>query len=154
MASAEQPSVRRVFIGGTESHSLTSRSGARYRIDVGVPWGKVERPPVLYLLDGDASFPGACASLRTMLFDNIVPPLLIVGIAQLGEPRERAALRVRDFTTEEGVLGFLRVLTEEVLPFVEARYEVDTARRRACSWLSRWSVVRSCRPLTRAGSPP
>jgi predicted alpha/beta superfamily hydrolase len=99
--------------------------------------------PVIYVTDGNAFF---CAA--AMQADMLDEPALIVGIGYPTEDRrEPDILRVRDLTWDEpgagmrayfevcldsgdvaygGAEGYLRFITEEVMPTVGAMYATDT----------------------------
>ncbi|AXA90937.1 alpha/beta hydrolase [Massilia sp. YMA4] len=121
---------------------VASANGQRYRIFVSVP----ERPappaghPVLYALDGNATFASLALMARTAgaraAVTGRVPPL-VVGI---GYPTERDydPARGRDYTPpagqdavtgEGGANRFLDVIERDVMPLVRGLAPVDPARQ-------------------------
>lgn len=100
---------------------------------VGLPAGYEESDepyPVLYLLDGRDHFHHTTGSVRFLAGNNRMPRVIVVGIPNLsGEgrtrdltpPVEREEDRER-FPTAGGAEHFLRFLTEELRPWVDARY--------------------------------
>lgn len=131
MTTASDPRPPPATVPRSERHTLAVKAnGTTYRIDVALPYRpRDEGWPVVYVLDGDASFGGAASSLRGMLFDAIVPPMLVVGITPSGALPERMAARTRDFMPDQGAAAFLTGLTGEIVPWVEARYPVERGRR-------------------------
>ncbi len=109
--------------------------------------------PVLYLPDAWWTFGMATDIARVIFADQLIPPILIVGIGYPGEFGEAAALRVRDLTfgedaaleqliaaeleafgqhpsvTSGGGENYLRFLSEELVPRVEREYRVDPKMR-------------------------
>ncbi len=146
-----------VTIPGTEKRLLKSRNvDQEFRLSVALPPGYApdgeERYPVLYLLDGDFSFPLAVSALRGLLLGGEVPRLIIVGI---GYPTDSLpdwfVLRTRDYTPTDGEdLGkqmreafpglpeqvpgggagaFLAFIRDELMPFVHENYRADPEDR-------------------------
>ncbi len=106
------------------------------------------RHPVIVTLDADYSFPIAAAHLEHLSARmNQAPEAVLVSIAVTGvypDPRRYRAERTRDYTPIHFPTGgygpefqtgsgggpdFLRVILEEALPLVEARWRVDAADR-------------------------
>lgn len=132
-------------------YDLKSRiNGQTYRIWVATPF-KTDPSvayPVFYALDGNVSFGIAAEIERKLTFDREVAPAIIVGI---GYPTDNLTdwgqLRFFDLSTsvykgpKEGVPPvppgaktgggdvFLRVIEEEIKPFVAARYKVDSTKQ-------------------------
>ena len=146
-----------VTIPVTEKRLLKSRNvDQEFRLSVALPPGYApdgeERYPVLYLLDGDFSFPLAVSALRGLLLGGEVPRLIIVGI---GYPTDSLpdwfVLRTRDYTPTDGEdLGkqmreafpglpeqvpgggagaFLAFIRDELMPFVHENCRADPEDR-------------------------
>ena len=88
--------------------------------------------PVLYLLDGDAFFGLAAGS--TPFFGQGKPEVIVVGIGYDMESIDQwVELRELDFKVPEIPTApadshanlFLKALTEEIIPFIEANYRTD-----------------------------
>jgi predicted alpha/beta superfamily hydrolase len=135
-----QPGGKPVTIDGAVQFDLTSRINARsYRLFV------YQAPsldpsltyPVLYLLDGNQYFAAATDMLQRLIEQQSVGPALLVAIGYPeDDPTIWQARRSYDMTpspsteTEEmretgGAALFLRVIEEEIKPFVAARYNVN-----------------------------
>jgi len=92
--------------------------------------------PTLYILDGGNLFPLLAGYYRYLELGGEVPPLILVGISYGTDYFRRGNQRNRDYTAEApepeywgGADAFRRLLREEVVPLVEARYRSDRARR-------------------------
>jgi predicted alpha/beta superfamily hydrolase len=94
--------------------------------------------PVLYVLDGNQYFGTASEALTRQSALRDVAPAVVVGIGYpTDDPTEVLRRRAFDLTPSpskiEGKHGggdtFLRVIEEEVKPFVQARYKVDAANQ-------------------------
>lgn len=125
-----------VQIPGTVRHELLSRhTGRVYEISIGLPdgYGTAARYPVMYVLDGQWDFKLVMSVYGALCFDMFVPDAIVVGIAAGGDDPDHEALRIRDYTPTalddfEGsgdAHGFLAFLSEELIPFVEQRYQAD-----------------------------
>lgn len=92
--------------------------------------GETDRYPVLYLLDGEETFPYTADIVRLLAENDRIPKLLVVGITSGGSQQRR-----RDFTTPSqseldkrfspgngGANQFLKFLHEELIPYVDRRY--------------------------------
>ncbi|MEO1136387.1 MAG: alpha/beta hydrolase-fold protein [Pseudomonadota bacterium] len=83
--------------------------------------------PIVFHTDGDVMFSMGTEILRLMSFERSAPPVISVGVSYGGFP-EWLAARARDYhpsasdPNKEGVAKFLRVLEEEVIPFVRENY--------------------------------
>ncbi len=150
---AEAPPV---ILPGTKQHDLVSAvNGRPYRLYVALPDGYDPedgmRYPVLYMLDGYFAFPAAVSALASMAIQREIEDVIFVGIGD-GEHafdswfvnRWRDYTPSRDAATDSasaaafgipleevrsgGASEFLRVLREEILPFVEERYRTSEDR--------------------------
>ena len=142
-----------VTLENSELRSLDSEAtGQAYKIMVAKPFGRPQgadgKFPVIYVLDGDIGFAMTRQIAMSLQFGFEAPPALIVGIAYAGDPRRSLALRARDFTptfseayavyakkwegssgakdTLGGAPQFLTFMREELAPFIEENYPVNS----------------------------
>ncbi len=120
---------------------LTSRiNGGTYRLMISAPPAAAERAcPVFYVLDGNWYF-RAVSDMATWGSGQFEPAIVVgIGYPTL-ENREVHRRRTFDFSLVSsppvpigipcgGGEAFLRVLNEEIRPFVEARYRIDPLRQ-------------------------
>jgi predicted alpha/beta superfamily hydrolase len=145
-----------VALAGTQQHDLVSAvNGRPYRLYVALPDGYDPeggtRYPVLYLLDGYFAFPAAVSALGSMAIQRELEDVIVVGIGD-GEhafdswfagrwhdytPSVDAATDSagaasvsipRETVRSGGASAFLRILREELLPFVEETYRTSEDR--------------------------
>ncbi|HEV2078409.1 MAG TPA: alpha/beta hydrolase-fold protein [Allosphingosinicella sp.] len=100
-------------ISGDYFPILSTSTGSKYHIYIRYPEGyssSAQRYPVVYLLDGDASFPYLAPHHLLLTFDDKLPEAIIVGIAygSFAEPVNRRGL---DFG--EGSAAFHSFLKRE-----------------------------------------
>lgn len=115
-------------------------AGRRYHIHVRLPEGYAANPdtryPVVYLLDGDSLLPMLAPLHLFMTYEDRVPEVIMVGIGYgtFGEGN----LRGQDYRAPVvgvaapaggGAPTFARVLREELVPQIEARFRANPARR-------------------------
>lgn len=112
-------------------------TASRYHIFVRLPEGYDENPdrafPVVYLLDGDSTFPMLAPQHLFLHYDEDLPEAILVGIAYggFGEINRRG----HDFRPvlegggEGGAARFLAMLEEELITRIEGEYRADPARR-------------------------
>ena len=135
-----------VGITGSEVREFQSAiTGETYFIYVGLPRSysdSVEMYPTLYIMDADGSF-GTCTEIsRLLALGKEVPEIIIVGIAYGVSFKEYLYNRQRDYTPTavneyDGSGGgekFLRVIQEELFPFVETQYRVNKSERAICGF--------------------
>lgn len=142
----------------TETFEIHSHSvDANFLISVSFPFGYHQMAdahfPVLYLPDAWWTFGMATDIARVLSADQLIPPMLVVGIGYPGGLGDAIALRVRDMTlrqsdamerfiaqevaefgphpplTSGGADDFLRFLTEELAPRIERVYRGDPNQR-------------------------
>jgi hypothetical protein len=133
----------------------TSGNGINYRLYVRAPLRQAEsgqNPSVFYFLDPLALFTPAAAMSYNYEFFNYIPAAWFVGIGYQDEAdgQWKEANRTRDYTPTEfeppnenhylaanpvdylnsgGADAFLDVLVQEIIPFIENSYEVDSDDR-------------------------
>ncbi len=147
--SAAGPPCRSTVTGDVRFHTLDSKIFANSRtLRVLVPPGydapenAGRRYPVLYLLDGQNLF-DACLSeyshrewgvdetVDRLIAAHALPPLIVVGIDHAGKDRAHEFLPYKDYVgnptmAQPAGQRFPDFLTEEVMPFVGARYRTLT----------------------------
>ncbi len=147
-AAAEPPVVAPpegapAAIPRARQYDLTSRiNGRTYRVFVSTPFGAEagRRYPVLYILDGNWYFAPASVNATESGGAGELEPAIIVGVAYPTEDNDlvgrRRAFELTPWSppgSAEGQYGggdaMLRVLEEEIRPFVNARYPTDPARQ-------------------------
>ena len=124
-------------------YDVTSKiNGRTYRVFVSTPFGarSGQRHPVLYVLDGNWYFAPASVNATESAGAGELVPAIIVGLGYPTEDNDlvgsRRAFELTPWSPEgtpSGKFGggdaFLRVLEEEIRPFVNARYATDPARQ-------------------------
>jgi hypothetical protein len=95
----------------------------------------------MYVLDGDGAFLSASHAALAQALSGQIRPGLIVGVGYgTDDPQEILRRRTFDLTPSAsrnpaesrktgGGEAFLRVLQEELIPFIAARYSVDASRQ-------------------------
>ena len=92
--------------------------------------------PVIYALDGQWNFNLISDIVGKLSYDGLIPDPIVVAITWAGAGDQPAAQRARDFSPVpiEGQPGtggapkFLKVLENEVFPFVESNYRASRER--------------------------
>ncbi|TLX56458.1 alpha/beta hydrolase [Stutzerimonas nosocomialis] len=143
-AHAAEPTWRPVTLPQAEQKDIHSRqTGRDYRIFLSQPRG--EAPPggypVLYVLDGNALFPGLAvqaAALAGRPDAGLRDSVLVVGIGYPGDALYDLDARAYDYTPavpeaqderHGGAERFLAFLETELKPLVAARYPIDPQRQ-------------------------
>ena len=147
-ASVDAPEGTPVVVPRAKQYDITSRiNGETYRIMVSTP---VEADPavaypVVYLLDGNVHFNTATDAVTRMSLripPPTVAPAIVVGLGYpTHDPEEVNRRRQFDLTLSHspsplrpdakggGGDTFLRVIEEELKPFVMARYRIDRTKQ-------------------------
>jgi predicted alpha/beta superfamily hydrolase len=143
-----------VFPYGVEVFDLpTSSNGVNYRLYVRPPLQDPARrsgnPGVFYVLDGNWYFPTLASELGNTEFFGHTPNGYMVGIGysdvsadmieferardytptSFTPPDESHPLTPQDYQGSGHAAEFLQVLEEEIIPFIEHRYEIDNSQR-------------------------
>jgi len=137
---------RQVVVDHTEIVELDSaETGRKYELWVALPPSFEKEPkrryPTLYLLDGQWDFTLVRALAGGLLFDQVAPEFVIVGITYGGQNPNYGVLRAEDYIPtrakgegENWLKGgdakkFLAFIEGRVLPLVEERYRADPNHR-------------------------
>lgn len=127
-----------VVIQDTERHELPSRVvDDTFKVHVYLPRGydDMKEPiPVVYLLDAEYSFGAVAYTIRRLVKDHLIPPVLLVGVAYEVGYDEYYRRRERDFTPTKAHVedfpyagngeSFVRFLRGELIPFINKTYRV------------------------------
>ena len=128
----------------TEAHIIhSSCANQDFQIGVWFPFsyaGSPERKfPVLYVPDGEFSFPVAAGLIPTLMGEGEVPEMLVVGIAYHGiqDWGEFGILRDRDYCIQQFLppskptrhAEYTQFYKEELFPFIESHYHADPQER-------------------------
>jgi predicted alpha/beta superfamily hydrolase len=128
-------------LSGDYFEQLSDETGRRYHIYVRLPesYSKTSADthyPVVYLLDGDSTFPILATEHLFLHIDEKLPEAIIVGVAY-GSFDPLINKRDVDFTApadgvtpaNAGAPAFHRFLKVELIPEIERRYHVDPGHR-------------------------
>lgn len=130
-----------VALRGTEVRSIASSLVEQeFKLHIYIPSGYADSKrvfPAVYLTDSDAYFGFFRSMMGNLQFGNLVPEVVVVGIAYEEDTRSYLMKRERDMLPaaveghpHSGHAGaFLRFMAEELFPFVESRYRVDPRDR-------------------------
>ena len=132
---------RPVTLPGSRAVAMTDRHGTVRELFVGMPEGRPPAGgwPVLYLLDGNATFPTALLLVRNLALRAGFEPAVVVGI---GYPAGRAfdeGARARDYTPPApglpadgrhgGAEQFLDFIAQDLQPMIAAECAGDPQRQ-------------------------
>ena len=127
----------KVYIENTELFTILSKNVPdqifQIKIDLPESYSKSDTIlyPVLYLTDADYIFGIATDMADYLRFGEFMPEIIIVGIAYGTKDGQNGNMRSRDFKSypdKNGVIGasrFLKFITEELFPVIEANYRID-----------------------------
>jgi predicted alpha/beta superfamily hydrolase len=131
-------------LADTEVHYLRSEHvGDEFKIFVGhCGVADSAAPAVLYVGDANGMFASAVDIVRFMQLSAQLPPMLVVGIGyRMGALDQTVVIRARDFTPTYddgfvrvfpthtmmgGAPKFLAFIRDELKPWVQSRYRIDT----------------------------
>ena len=132
----------RVDLYSTEERKLFSNlAGREYQLAVYLPESYAassQRYPVLYLLDSDMVFGMAANFTQFLCWAGIIPEHVIIGIGyKMRSYEELIRLReldfkipqVQDAPPDSQADRFLAGLRQEIMPFIESSYRLDSAQR-------------------------
>jgi predicted alpha/beta superfamily hydrolase len=133
-----------VTVARAKQYDLKSKiNGQTYRIMVSMPFmaDPAAAYPALYILDGNWFFNTTADAITLQAPPGTVAPAIVVGVGYPTDDREEVVRRrAFDMTpsasrdpanagSNGGADAFLRVLEEEIKPFIRTRYRVDDARQ-------------------------
>ena len=112
-------------------HSEVLKEDRAYRVSLpeSYAWAKDRRYPVLFVLDGQAHFPHAAASVGFLARQGEIPEMIVVAVD--------STVRIRDFTQTDwathwigggGAGNFKRFLSAELIPEIDEAYRTDGFR--------------------------
>lgn len=148
-ALTAEPARSEVIVAGTETRVIeSSLNGQRYLIKVKLPRGYEDGAatyPVLYVTDAETNFGGVSYIVQRLIKDELIPEILVVGVAYDTDYDDFYRLRSRDLTPVPhrevrishgagpdptgGALQFSRFLSDELFPLVEDSYRVTSGDR-------------------------
>ena len=108
--------------------------GETRKLIVSVPNGysnSEKEYPVLYLLDGRWNFQHTTAVVEFLASQDVIPKMIVVGIANTNRTRDLTPKPQEPnprFAGAGGANTFLRVIKEELIPFVEKNYRTAPLR--------------------------
>ncbi len=138
---AEAADYPPVSLPGTEVRVVRASSvDQEYKLHIYLPAAYADSTrvfPVVYLTDSDAYFGFVRSMAANLRYGNMIPDVVVVGIAYEEEVQSYLRKRERDFLPAEvpnhpgsgGAEKFRSFLREELIPFVESEYRVDTGDR-------------------------
>ncbi len=140
-------------IAGISQYDLVSKvNGLPYRLTIALPFGysatDTTHYPIMYMLDGDPNLPLTALIQWNMTYDGELPNMIIVGVGYQAESfMGTVSYRTLDYTPTDvaredsqmtanhhvkmisgGASSFLRVMTEELIPFIERTYKTNRDR--------------------------
>lgn len=136
---AQAYSQDRATIPSAYTHLIKSKlNGADYKLTVVVPSdydGKAAaRYPTLYVMDGNRWAMLLATMLPRLWSVGMLPKIIVVGIdypGASGRNQDYGPVTQRYFPMDakRGAANFIRVVKEEIIPYVESRYRADPADR-------------------------
>lgn len=129
------------IIPGSELRVLPENShGRHYQLSIALPasyaTARNQRYPVVYACDGYWDFEKIHAIYGTLVYDRMVPEVIIVGLGYAGENPDYGRLRRWELSPVPQELpngghaaDFLQSLETEIIPFVEREYRADPQHR-------------------------
>ncbi len=133
---------RSVVIPGSQTISLNSTTkNGEHELVVVLPGSYASSPnrlyPTLYFLDAHWDLAVVYSIYQQMRVDNLVPELILVGLAYPGTDEDYIRRRLHDFTPvrDSKLAGsgggelFLQFLHQSVVPTIEERYRADPRDR-------------------------
>jgi len=140
---SQKSSIKRVEITDTEVREIiSSKTNRQYFAYVHLPSGYHESDknyPVLYLTDAEAFFYGMYTTIfRFLRIHDEIRDLILVGIANGGNPKQHGSTRRRDYTPTKlkrypessgEASEHLRFINEDLIPFIDKEYRTDPTNR-------------------------
>ncbi len=142
MSAKDRATFPAVTIPNTEVRVLKSTAtGQSYDIYIHLPGAYMQNQgkkyPILYVLDGQWDFKLLASIYGGLFYDEFIPEMIIAGITYSGTSPDYETLRAMDYSpaTDVAIPGcggasrFFAFLKEELSPFLEASYQVETSQR-------------------------
>ncbi len=93
--------------------------------------------PVFYFLDGYWHMPLLYSIHQSLVYDNVIPELIMVGLSYPGENANYDSLRMLDLTPTKWEVSpntgdgpnFLNFIEQSVIPHIESNYRADNQQR-------------------------
>jgi uncharacterized protein len=135
------------IVDHSETHVLPRAANGRdYRIAIGLPdsYGSqpAQRYPVLYVTDGYWDYKLLKSIVGGLVYDKVIPEVILVGIGYPGDAPDYGRLRrwdltpVHDSADDDAKLGesghageFLDLIERQIIPYVEGHYRADPSYR-------------------------
>ena len=130
------------IIGNSELRVLPKNAaGRQYQLHVGLPPSYATSPnrsyPVVFCTDAYWDFQKITAIHGSLIYDKVAPEFITVGLGYPGENLDYGRLRTWELLPmrwnndpETGhAEEFLRTIAEEIIPFIEREYRVDSSHR-------------------------
>lgn len=141
--------VSQVTLANTALEEITSTyNGQQYQIKISYPKSyfknESKKYPVLYVIDAETNFGGISYIVQRLIKDQLIPEVLVVGIAYNTTYKNFYRLRSRDLTPVEdkdlrmgnhavdptgGAPAFSQFLEFELFPFITKKYRVKQTDR-------------------------
>ncbi len=131
-----------LFVVGSESIIFRSDiTHSDYKIYINLPEGYAHDTqktyPVYYALDANRTFGVTTRIYEGLWDDGFSPEIIIVGITYSGSKENPGENRSRDLTptnieriaTSGGASNFLKLLSDELIPFIDSHYRTDKTNR-------------------------
>lgn len=122
----------------TEVHTVSSRiSGLDYKLYVHLPVGYGDetnrRYPVLYTLDGENNFESVVRNYNGVTWYQKAEPMIIVALSYESKRSAYQSIYANEMallanTQKDDIKGadqYIRVLSQDILPFIDAQYKTD-----------------------------
>jgi predicted alpha/beta superfamily hydrolase len=130
-------------IAGSQLRVLPpTAQGRNYQLHVALPESYAKdaarRYPVLYVTDGYWDFATIQTSYANLVYDRVVPELIVVGLGYAGENLEYGNLRRWELSpvpigepaeTSGHAADFLQTIEQTIIPFIDREYRTDTSYR-------------------------
>lgn len=136
-----------VVLANTELKEIHSKAnGETYKVKILLPRNyhqNTSKLPVLYVTDAETNFGGIGYIVQRLIKDQLIPPMIVVGIAYGTDYKTFYELRSRDLTPVEdkklkmggkidptgGAEQFCEFLSAELFQMIEDEYRVDKDHR-------------------------
>ncbi|ACB76320.1 alpha/beta hydrolase [Opitutus terrae] len=141
--AAEAPAAYSIPGSQVRNLPVNSVSGRAYQLLIGLPGNydkdTTKRYPVVFVTDGYWDFAKLTSIHGGLVYDHAAPEFITVGLSYVGEKLNYGDLRWWELSPVVGggkgpeesghAADFLKILENEIVPFVEREYRVDSAHR-------------------------